>query len=161
MKFKDFLMKAKRKTFASRWAIPKGVFSDSRSYFFAEGGFEYLDEYRGVVNDKGSEIVSLDGEKIWSMDYAGGMNEGYERFSRKTFRFLKKCLRNSPEDFPVRGPKLHQKGKWIYENNWDGNLDSFEGKERIALDGEEVYSRKYSGGKICSEKSLDGLCETS
>ena len=43
------------------------------------------------------------------MSYCGGMIAGKENLSRKCSSFLKQCLRNTPLEFPVRGPMNYEK----------------------------------------------------
>jgi hypothetical protein len=43
---------------------------------------------------------------------------------------LKKCIRNFPKDFPVRGAKNCKNGNWEYVNEWR-DICSFSGKERF------------------------------
>ena len=43
------------------------------------------------------------------MSYCGGMIAGKENLSRKCSSFLKQFLRNTPLEFPVRGPMNYEK----------------------------------------------------
>ena len=86
------------------------------------------------------------------MAYRGGMYNEFEKLSKKTFNFLKKCMRKIPKNFPVRGPKRLKSGKWRYENNWRGSIGGFIGEEKIYHDGKEVYLRNYLGGLIKNKK---------
>lgn len=63
------------------------------------------------------------------------MLSGYEHMSRKCFSFLKKCLRDAPLEFPVRGPRECAGEYFRYVNTWVGDIASFTGEEKIYLGG--------------------------
>ena len=146
MNLPEFLMKAKRKTFASNFSFPKKIEGNKMEYQFSDGSYLYLDQYSGSIVDEGEEKVFLDDELVWSMQYQGGMTQGNEGHARRCFNFLKQSLRNMPEDFPVRGPMEFRNGLFLYKNSWRGNLEEFNGNEHIFLDNKGIYSRSYSGG---------------
>lgn len=142
----EFLQRAKRKTFASKISIPAFNKDGSKEYVYREGGWLYRDKYFGSLVDTGQEFVFYNDKLIWSMSYRGGMFEGYENLSRRCFSFLKKCLREIPFEFPVRGPQSYKEEDLLYENNWRGSLEDFVGEEKIFLDGRQIYFRNYLGG---------------
>lgn len=141
-----FLIVAKRKTFASRTSIPKFNKDKSKEYFYQEGNWIYQDKYYGSEVDTGQELVFHNKRLIWSMSYRGGMIDSKKNLSKKCFSFLKKCLRNTPLEFPVRGPSIFKEGKFRYENLWKGSLEDFVGEEKIFLNNEQIYFRNYLGG---------------
>ena len=143
---KEFLQKAKKKTFASVIALPRINFDKSKEYVYKDGDWVYKDKYFGSVVDTGQELVFYKERLVWSMSYRGGMIKGKENLSRKCFSFLKKCLRNAPLDFPVRGPTCYEKGDFKYKNSWKGNLEDFIGEEMISFKGKQIYFRNYLGG---------------
>lgn len=142
----NFLHKAKKKTFASKITIPKSNLDGSKEYLYKEGDLIYKDKYFGSIVDTGQELVFYKNKLVWSMSYRGGMIEGSESLSKKCFSFLKKCLRNLPRDFPVRGPKGCEEGDFKYKNFWKGNLEDFIGEEKIFWKGKQIYFRNYLGG---------------
>jgi len=152
--FAIFLQVAKRKTFASRISIPRFNADGSKEYIYHEGDWLYRDKYFGSVVDTGQELVFYRGRLIWSMSYRGGMIDSAKGLSKKCFSFLKKCLRNSPIEFPVRGPPHYNEGDLSYENIWKGNLEDFVGEEKIFLKKEQIYFRNYFGGTGEPKKEL-------
>lgn len=142
----QFLQKAKKKTFASRISLPILNKDGSKEYMYKEGDLLYKDRYFGSKVDTGQELVFHKDRLTWSMSYRGGMVSGSERLSKKCFSFLKKCLRNSPPEFPVRGPAFYEEGGFRYENSWKGNIEDFVGEEKIFLRGKQIYFRDYIGG---------------
>ena len=143
---REFLQIAKKKTFASRISIPKPKKKGEREYSYKNGDFLYIDRYYGSELDNGQELVFYKNKLIWSMSYRGGMLSGYRNIARQCFSFLKKCLRDAPLDFPVRGPKECLGKKFKYVNNWTGDITDFTGEEKMYLNGTQIYFRDYLGG---------------
>ncbi len=141
-----FLNVAKRKTFASVISIPRFNRDKSKEYIYQEGDWKYRDRYYGSEVDTGQELVFHNERLIWSMSYRGGMIDSKKNLSKKCFSFLKKCLRNAPIEFPIRGPPIFEEGNFRYENSWKGSLEDFVGEEKILLNGEQIYFRNYLGG---------------
>ena len=141
-----FLQKAKKRTFASKIARPTTNLNGSKEYKYQEGDLIYRDCYFGSTVDTGQELVFKKNKLIWSMSYRGGMIQGSEKMARTCFSFLKKCLRNFPPNFPVRGPSRKEEGDFKYKNNWDGDLEDFVGEEKIFWKGKQIYFRNYIGG---------------
>ncbi len=142
----SFLGKAKKKTFASRISIPKSTQDGGKEYSYQDGEFLYKDKYFGSTIDTGQELVFHKKSLLWSMSYRGGMLVGQDNLSGKCFSFLKKCLRNTPRDFPVRGEPIYEEGLFRYENMWEGTLEDFVGEEKIFWKGKQIYFRNYLGG---------------
>lgn len=141
---KDFLIKAKKKTYASLIKIPTYYSHGGRGHKYSDKDLIYKDCYYGERSFAGQELVIKKNKTIWSMTYSGSVNS--EKIRKKCYTFLKKALRNLPKEFPIRGPKKLVNGSWKYENNYKGNLESFEGVETISFEGKEVYKLNYHGG---------------
>ena len=75
---KEFLQRAKRKTFASVITIPRISLDKSKEYFYKEKDRIYKDKYFGSIIDTGQELVFYREKLIWSMSYRGGMIKGKE-----------------------------------------------------------------------------------
>ena len=143
----NFLRKAKGKTYASLWALPKKIEGGGKRYAVKKGDFTYKDVYYGEKQFFGQEIVFRKNKAIWSMTYNGGIIGKYTN-SEKCYRFLKSCLRKMPADFPIRGPKTYTKGTFKYINSWQGDIKKFRGEEKIFFRGKLIYSLNYGGGLI-------------
>ncbi len=143
----EFLQRAKQATFASKTAEPTKTKDNGSEYTYEERPFLYKDKYFGYFTDTGQEIIWYNGIPVWSMSYRGGMLQ-HEELSGRCFSFLKRCLQKLPPEFPARGPKIYEEGDFKYENEWEGNINSFFGTEKIFWKEEQIYFRNYLGGVI-------------
>lgn len=125
----------------------------------------YNDIYCGNTVERGSEDVYYEMILVWSMQYRGGVIEEfycekrYDETTKVVSSFLKQALINMPIEFPVRGPKhfmmdeVHHgnkiyKGKFVYVNQWTGDMKKFVGYEEIYWNSKNVYYHNYMGGLI-------------
>ncbi|TYP51307.1 hypothetical protein LZ11_01902 [Thermosediminibacter litoriperuensis] len=147
----DFLIKAKRATYASQGddASVTPLLEGSRQLEFREGHFLYRDIYFGMRFFAGQEVVYYKGNPIWSMCYSGGVEKDSDiEFARKVYDFLRKAMRNVGAENPFRGPKEYIEGDYVYRDSNEGGLDRFKGKETISFAGKVVYSLNYCGGFV-------------
>jgi len=176
---KRFLIEAKKSTFAAD--AKKSTLVDQtsiHSYRDITGAklLMYQDIYNGNTAEIGEETVSVNLIKVWRNQYCGGTmffpeihgGLNINDWAQYVSNFLRAALRNLPEDFPVRGPKLFQAtsatsqgrqimGDWKYVNSWEGlplfseNADpfaSYRGLEYIYFNDKMVYWHAYQGGLI-------------
>jgi hypothetical protein len=143
----EFIRKAKKQGYASQINTFKKTKDGGKTCTFKLGNLKYIDSYFGNLIDCGQERVYENGKVIWMMAYRGGMIKN-EELHNEAFNFLKKCIFKMPKKFPVRGPKQLKINDWVYENNWDGNIESFIGSENIYYKGEKICFRNYLGGII-------------
>lgn len=109
--------------------------------------WEANDTYWGGEPFSGDTVISYQGRPTWTVLYLGSVSRS-ERDLEPIYAFLRGALLQSDPDFPVRGPKEYSQGELKYVNHWHGNLQSFEGKERILRNGNEIYKTQYMGGQI-------------
>lgn len=143
----NFIVKAKKKTYASVNSIPKKTKDGGKTFIIKDGDFVYRDKYFGNLIDCGQERVYFKGKVIWVMSYRGGIIKK-ENLHKEAFNFLKKCISKIPKEFPARGPRSFSDGKFRYENKWKGNIFGFTGEENIYFAGEKICFRNYLGGLI-------------
>ncbi|MBX4201003.1 XRE family transcriptional regulator [Candidatus Parcubacteria bacterium] len=148
MELNEFLVKAKKNTYASNGEGGENKLEDgSKELTFEEGDFKYRDRYFGNKAFIGEEIIWKDGEAVWGMNYYGRMlSESMDM--GKLYGFLKKALLEVHESMPFRGPKELQDGDFIYSNSVADTKDSFRGEEVIFYKDEKIYELKYHGGLI-------------
>ncbi|MBU2104797.1 MAG: hypothetical protein KKF67_03420 [Nanoarchaeota archaeon] len=142
----DFIAYAKKKGYADPNSVWKKTKDGGEKCEVKKGDFNYDDTYFGGITDSGQERVSYKGKVVWIMAYRGGSLN--ENLSDEAFNFLKECINKIPKDFPARGPKKVTKGKWVYENKWEGNILGFVGRENIFYGNKKICFRNYLGGLI-------------
>lgn len=144
MNLKEFLVKAKKATYAS--STPKAeTLPDGRKRLIYEADkYKYEDIYYGFNPFMGSENVYFGEKLIWHMEYAGGTTSKPE----ETYKFLKQALSQVTVDAPYRGPKMFQNSNYKYLNEIVGSINKFVGTEVILLEGEKIYELTYKGGKV-------------
>ena len=118
---------------------------------FESGDFRMHDNFFGGEPWGGREIVLFKEKPVWIMVMYGAVDSSVVDFE-EVYVFLKKALLNQPEDLPLRGPKMYQKGDFIYKNKTEGNLDNFIGEEEIYKGEKRIYKMKYSGGWVDRRK---------
>lgn len=153
---KKNLLNAKKATFASGEKPQKQDFT--RIFSYKKNFWDYEDRYTGSIIDTGTEIFRYKKVPVWGMSYFGGVLDSFfsQSISKEIFIFLKKALLCIPENMPVRGPLFLKNDQWVYKNNIKGDIQCFNGKERIFFQSKLVYVRWYQGG-IIRESTVDVL----
>lgn len=149
----EFLVKAKKSTYAAGEAAKKIIENDkSTTLIFEDGDLKYHDNYFGGEPFGGREVVFLQNEPIYIMTYYGLVDESVSDF-QDIYKILQKALSLIPENYPFRGPKEYTEGGLIYKNIYTGEIDNFFGEEIISsADGKEIYKAKYIGGFVNQRK---------
>ncbi len=144
----EFLVKAKRATYASGDENIKTIESDkSTTLIFEDGDWKYHDNYFGGEPYGGREVVFFKNEPVYMMTYYGWVVEGVSEV-KDVYKTLQGALTLIPEDKPYRGPENYSIDNYQYTNNFIGEIDNFSGEEIITADGSEVYRAKYMGGLV-------------
>lgn len=146
MNFKDFLIKAKKATYANKQAITKISPDNSKELIFKEDILIYRDRYFGHNPFFGEEIVFKKNKPFWGMNYQGKCFSKLK--TKEVYNFLKYCLSEVSKDSPVRGPRQIIKGKLKYTNEKKGDIEFFIGIEKIFIKEKLVYICHYHGGLI-------------
>lgn len=148
MTLKEFLLEAKKNTYASvgenrerRW--PDGT----QELQYAVGPFRYRDRYFGSRDFIGEEIVWQRGTAVWGMNYYGKTSVRGSSVS-PLYEFLRDALRRVPLARPYRGPLLYRRGDFQYTNTCHGTIKNFYGVERIFRNGKKCYELQYHGGVL-------------
>ncbi len=139
----DFLIRAKRATYAGKGAETVSTRPKSHDLVYREGDFMYYDTYLGGSNFAGEEALWICGEPRWCMNYAGRVTG--ENFSGD---FLKAALFNVPAEKPFRGPEEYSDGDYCYRCAVSGDFDWFCGSETICFKGKVIYECSFHGGII-------------
>ena len=145
-----FLIEAKKQTYANE-KIEKVSSSrlNSKDYEYRRDNMIYHDTYFGGTNFIGEEVVYINNEIYWAMNYYGVTidNSLEEEVMDKV---LRPALMMVGEDdtIPVRGPKKFNNGECEYTFEVEGNLNYFNGTETIYKNNKKIYELKCSGGLI-------------
>lgn len=151
--FVDFLIEAKRSTYAAGGLPTGSCRKGSKDLGFASGDFEYLDSYFGGAEFLGQEVVYYKGEAVWGMNYygraiadadgggGGGMAVGMGEV-------LHAALMQPPPEAPYRGPRSFRLGDCEYRCEPSGSLEDFRGEEEILRAGARIYFLRFHGGSI-------------
>ncbi len=144
--FIEFLLRAKKNTYASGMAPTASSRPGSHDLVFREEPYLYIDTYLGGFHFIGEEAVWENGINIWGMNYYGKMllTEIPQGFSQ----FLKTALLLVPVEAPFRGPSEFVADGFRYLCSYEGDLYRFEGREEICFRGEPVYQLTFHGGEI-------------
>ncbi len=139
----DFLIRAKRATYAGKGAETASSRIASHDLVYREGDLMYYDTYLGGEKFAGEEALWIAGVPFWSMNYAGRVTGA--PFSGD---FLKEALLHVPEDAPYRGPAQYKNGDYAYFCSAEGGFGWFQGKESITYQGRLIYECFFHGGMI-------------
>lgn len=120
-----------------------------QEYTFEQRDWGYRDSYTGFTRSTGQEIVTFQGEVVWSNLYCGGMTSGNEILADQTFTFLKKALSAEEASFQsLRGPRSFIEGVWKYTYIQEGSIDNFSGYEQIWHQNNLVFFHRAIGGIV-------------
>ena len=139
----DFLLRAKKATYAGKGAESPPSRPSSHDLEYAEGSLKYIDTYLGGEKFAGEEALWVNGNPFWAMNYVGRVIG--ENFSGD---FLKEALSFVSEEMPFRGPAEYTNGEYTYKCKVNGDFHWFNGVEEIFLNGVKIYECLFHGGDI-------------
>ena len=142
-KIVEFLIRAKKATYAGKGAETAPSRVKSHDLVCREGDLMYYDTYLGGEKFAGEEALWISEVPFWSMNYVGRVTG--ENFSGD---FLKEALLRVPEAQPYRGPAYYVNGDYTYHCDTEGTFDWFRGKETIEYRGRLIYECFFHGGLI-------------
>jgi hypothetical protein len=141
--FWDFLIEAKRKTYAAGGPPTGSCRRASKDLGYISGEYEYLDSYFGAAGFLGEEVVYLRGIPIWGMNYYGKTIADVD-----VGEILHAALMEPPREAPYRGPRSLTLGDREYRCSWEGEPESFFGEEEILRAGRRIYFLRFHGGSL-------------
>ena len=142
-KIVEFLIRAKRATYAGKGAETESSRVGSHDLVYREDDLMYYDSYLGGEKFAGEEALWRSDIPFWSMNYVGRVIG--DPFSGD---FLKEALLHVPEEQPYRGPKQYASGDYTYRCDIDGCFEWFQGEEVIEYQGRLIYECFFHGGAI-------------
>lgn len=151
VKIDEFLIEAKKQTYANS-SIERITSSrlNSKDYEYKKDNMIYHDTYFGGTRFIGEEVVYLDNQTYWSMNYYGvTLDETLEEETMdNALRPALMLVGNDKNIIPVRGPKEFINGEYKYTFEVDGDLSYFNGVETIYKNNVKIYELKCTGGLI-------------
>jgi len=139
----DFLIRAKKATYAGKGAESTPSRPSSHDFEYAEEPFAYRDTYLGGTKFAGEEAVWRNGVPVWAMNYVGRViGEGFSG------DFLKEALLLVPHDIPFRGPRQYKNGDYTYTCTVKGGFHWVHGFEEIHYNDTKVYECAFHGSDI-------------
>lgn len=139
----EFLIRAKRKTYAGKGAETTASRPNSHDLMYEENGFKYIDSYLGGKSFSGEEAMWQTDAPFWAMNYSGHVTgDNFE------IDFLKSALLNVPKDKPYRGPDCFKNGAYTYLCKVEGQLEWFHGYEEILYHETKIYECFFHGGIV-------------
>ncbi|MCL2852724.1 MAG: DUF5680 domain-containing protein [Defluviitaleaceae bacterium] len=139
----EFLVRAKKATFAGEGTKMEPSRPNSKDLQYAEGDLKYIDTYLGGANFAGQEALWRDNAPFWSMNYIGrALSESF------SIKFLTEALLLVPEEYPYRGPLQYADGDYSYKCTVDGDFHWFSGLEEIFYKNTKVYELVFHGGDV-------------
>ena len=147
-KLRDFLINAKKATYANKSALSiKASRQSSTDYEYKDDDMVYHDTYFGGNNFMGEEIVYKGKEPVWGMNYYGRLlGSSDEIFGQILRPALMRVGENAT--LPLRGPKEFFVNNYRYTFEVTGDLDGFSGVETIYENGVKLYELICHGGKL-------------
>lgn len=139
----DFLIRAKRETYAAKGVECDSSRPNSHDLRYEEGIFLYLDTYLGGECFSGEEAVWKNKNPIYAMNYSGRVTSN--DFSSD---FLKAALFAVPKEKPFRGPAFYQENDYVYNCKVCGDFQWFQGYEEIYYKELQVYECYFHGGIV-------------
>jgi len=145
--FAQFLQEAQIKTFAGGQENPQEDGSTISSY--SNGLYSLTDTWSGSARFAGQQVARYSRTKtpIWSCVYYG-RDLNPEVMKNGGNDFLKYALRQTPIEFPVRGPVEVKNQDFIYLNSWYGDLTNFSGLDEIFFGIKLIFQLNYMGGLV-------------
>jgi len=145
------LIEAKIKPYANK-KVPRISSSrlNSKDYEYSNGNMIYHDTYFGELNFIGEEVVYVDNQIYWAMNYYGvtlDQSLGGEIMDK----VLRPALMKVGEEenlIPVRGPREFVVGEYRYTFEVVGDMTYFNGIEKIYKNDIEIYNLRCTGGLI-------------
>lgn len=149
-KVEEFLIEAKKQTYANE-NVEKVNSSrlNSKDYEYRKDNMIYHDTYFGGTNFIGEEVVYIDNDIYWAMNYYGVTLDdtlGEEAMNKALRPAL--MMVGKDDTIPVRGPKEFNNGEYKYVFEVIGDMNYFNGTETIYKNNKKIYELKCSGGLI-------------
>ena len=151
----EFLVEAKKNTYANGDALKVASSRlGSKDYHFEKvidgKKYAYHDTYFGGEKFIGEEVLYIDNNPIWAMNYYGyALNDNLgEEAMDKALRPALMQVGLDSKVLPVRGASKFINGDYAYSFESFGTVGNFSGVEKIFKNDEQIFELKCFGGII-------------
>lgn len=110
--------------------------------------FHYVDSYFGGTDFIGQELVWIDAEPVWAMNYYGRIVQPTRLDAARAGMVIRSALAQLYREGRFLGGHAHAHVHGDYIDETVGDHRSFIGVERILVDGILAYQLDYHGGII-------------
>ncbi len=144
----DFIVSAKAAAYVGNGKKSLSYRPNSHDLQVSKGDFAYLDSYFGGTDFIGQEVVYLNNEPVWAMNYYGRILEPENIDAAQAGSIIKESLSLLYQEKRFLGGFKQQTPKGLYIDTSEGDVSSFKGIEHIEQGGLKVYELLYHGGLI-------------
>jgi hypothetical protein len=144
---REFIYEANRNSYASSGSKKIKEKDGFTSIVYEKGDWKSHDNYIDSEPYGGRQVVFYKEKPVWIMVYYGSVDKKVKNMD-KVYGFLMYALGNNSVKSPFRGPSKISKDGYEYTFKMTGNVEEFEGKEIIKINGKIVYSAIHIGGLV-------------
>ncbi len=147
-KLHAFIVRAKAATYVGGGSKSLSHRPGSHDLEFHDGPFAYLDSYFGGSDFLGEEVVYVEGDPVWAMNYYGRILEPARITAAEAGAIIMASLSKMYREGRFLGGFTNRTDAGTYVDESEGDLAAFTGRETIARDRVTVYELVYHGGLI-------------
>lgn len=143
-----FIVAAKRATYVGNGTPAPSCRPGSHDLAFAQGAWRYLDSYFGGTDFIGQEVVWLDDQPVWAMNYRGFILRSDLIDAERAGATIKAALSSMYAQGRFLGGWRYETPDGVYVDASDGSVERFTGSEEILCSDTVAYRLDYHGGLI-------------
>jgi hypothetical protein len=143
-----FIVAAKRVTYIGNGERATPSRAGAHDLVYEEGGWAYRDSYFGGTDFLGQEVVWLNEEPVWAMNYYGYILRPDLIDGSRSGATLKAALTQMYVEGRFLGGIRWTGEHGTYVDRSEGDVAHFHGREYIEVGGVEAYALDYFGGLI-------------
>ncbi|CCM75233.1 DUF5680 domain-containing protein [Rhizobium mesoamericanum] len=145
----SFIVEAKANTYVGGGSPAPACRTGSHDIGYQRGPWRYLDSYFGGADFAGQEVVWLDSEPIWAMNYFGRIVEHALIDGERAGTVIKAALSKMyAEHRRFLGGLEFDHAFGFYADQSMGDCSHFAGREVIVVNERRAYELDYRGGLI-------------
>ncbi len=143
-----FVVRAKAATYVGDGEHVQPCRTGSHDLRYSDGRWAYHDSYFGGSDFIGEEVVYLDEQPVWAMNYYGRILRNDLITAAQAGKMIKASLSRMYEQGRFLGGFEHSMDELTYMDTSAGTVDCFHGRESIRCGQVTAYELDYHGGLI-------------